>query len=215
MDRTNIMDKKKIALAGCLLMAGCATLPSGPSVAVMPAPGKPFEVFMAEEQMCRDYAQRSLGTNVNDIGANNVLSGAAVGTAVGAAAGALVNGQQGAGAGAGMGLLAGAAMGSGNAGMAQGNAQRRYDIAYEQCMYAKGNQLPTASAPSRSYYSAPPAYQPPPSYNAPPPPPSSYNAPPPPPSGQPAYGAPPSYNAPPPPPPSGQPAYNAPPPPPQ
>lgn len=206
MNKLNI-GKRKMVLAGCLLVAGCATGPIGPSVAVMPAPGKPFEVFMAEEQMCRDYAQRSLGTNVNEIGASNVVTGAAVGTAIGAAAGALANGNQGAGTGAGVGMLAGAAMGSGNAASAQYGAQRRYDIAYEQCMYAKGNQLPTASAPNKSYYSAPayqaqpPAYNSaPPAYNAPPPP-SSYNAPPPP-SGQPAYGAPPpSYGAPPPPPP--------------
>ena len=28
-----------------LALSGCATLPTGPSVMVLPAPGKPFEVF--------------------------------------------------------------------------------------------------------------------------------------------------------------------------
>ncbi|ERE14894.1 hypothetical protein O166_23265, partial [Pseudogulbenkiania ferrooxidans EGD-HP2] len=38
------------------LLAACATLPTGPTVAVMPAPGKPFDVFAQEEQQCRAYA---------------------------------------------------------------------------------------------------------------------------------------------------------------
>jgi hypothetical protein len=36
-----------------LMLAGCVSLPVGPSVAVMPAPGKPFEVFVADETVCR------------------------------------------------------------------------------------------------------------------------------------------------------------------
>jgi hypothetical protein len=208
------MDKSKLVIAGAVLLTGCATLPTGPSVAVMPAPGKPFEVFMQEDSVCRMFADRSIKGSVNDIGTQNVLSGAAVGTAVGAVAGALSGGSQGAGTGAGVGLLAGAAMGSGNAGVAQYDSQRRYDIAYEQCMYAKGNQLPSMPASNGYYprhsaavYQAPPAYNapPPPSYGAPPP---AYNAPPPP-----SYGAPPpAYNAPPEAP--AAPSYGVPPPPP-
>ena len=35
-----------------LALGGCATAPSGPRVAVMPAPGKPFEVFVEEDKLC-------------------------------------------------------------------------------------------------------------------------------------------------------------------
>ena len=37
--------RKARLLLPLALLAGCASLPSGPRVAVMPAPGKPFEVF--------------------------------------------------------------------------------------------------------------------------------------------------------------------------
>jgi hypothetical protein len=64
--------------------------------------------------------------------------------------------------------------------------QRRYDVAYTQCMYAKGNQVPMRGVPrSRPAYATP----------APPPPP-----PPPPPAAMP-LGAPPPPPGPPPPPP--------------
>ena len=33
-------------------MTGCATIPTGPTLAVMPAPGKPFEVFVADDSVC-------------------------------------------------------------------------------------------------------------------------------------------------------------------
>jgi hypothetical protein len=63
-----------------------------------------------------------------------------------------------------MGLLFGLASGS-DAGYAGGYAlQRRYDTAYEQCMYAKGNQIP-GFAP---YYA--PAAPPPPASVPPAPP---------------------------------------------
>ena len=63
---------------------------------------------------------------------------------------------------------------AGPANNAQGSLQQRYDVAYSQCMYAKGNQVPGFAAPG-----APPPPPPPPNYAAPssPPPP-----PPPPPS---------------------------------
>jgi len=38
---------------GAVALSGCAVLPDSPSIAVMPAPGKPFEVFVTEDQFCR------------------------------------------------------------------------------------------------------------------------------------------------------------------
>lgn len=129
-----------VLLLGAL--AGCATAPLGPRVAVMPAPGKPFEIFVQEERTCRQYAEQSVGVNPNDMAAQNLAGGAAVGTVVGATVGALAGGQRGAATGAAAGLLFGSAAGSSQGAYSARDAQRLYDIAYQQCMYAKGNQLP-------------------------------------------------------------------------
>jgi uncharacterized protein YcfJ len=136
-----------------LSLAGCATVPQGPSVAVMPGASKTFEQFVGDERICRAYADESIGTRVTRAGSNNVVSGAAVGTVVGAAAGGLLGGHDGAASGAGAGLLMGTAIGASNASGIQYDAQRRYDIAYQQCMYAKGNQIPQSyGEPATPFY---------------------------------------------------------------
>lgn len=135
------------------VLSGCASAPTGPRVAVMPAPGKPFELFVAEEKTCRDYAEQSIGQSRNDAAAKNFVGAVVVGTAIGAAAGALGNGDHGNSAATGM--LAGSMIGAGESANASGDAQRRYDIAYEQCMYAKGNQIP-GYAPRQTYLPPPP-----------------------------------------------------------
>jgi hypothetical protein len=65
-------------------------------------------------------------------------------------------------------------------------AQRRYDGAYQQCMYAKGNQIPGAMRQTRRGYGPPPPPPPPPGFDSAPPFPSSAIPPPPPPPGPPA-----------------------------
>ena len=59
---------------------------------------------------------------------------------------------------------AGTATGTSNAAYAGAEAQRRYDIAYQQCMYAKGNQLPGYGyrAPAPAAAGGVPHYYPPP-----------------------------------------------------
>ncbi|MGH7413577.1 MAG: hypothetical protein ACREKJ_05205, partial [Candidatus Rokuibacteriota bacterium] len=74
---------------------------------------------------------------------------------------------------AGVGLLGGTAVGAGRAEASGGSVQRRYDMSYTQCMYAKGNQVPVA----RGSRTQQPAASPP----APPPPPPPPGTPPPPP----------------------------------
>ena len=123
---------KSMLLLVSLVSAGCATLPTGPSVNVMPAPGKPFDQFMAEDAVCRQYAERQLGMSPQETANRNAVTGAGVGTVIGAGAGALLgaaSGHPGAGAaiGAGTGLLFGTAAGA-SSGQAYGaEAQRRYD----------------------------------------------------------------------------------------
>lgn len=127
-----------------MALAGCASMPSAPSVAVMPAPNKPFEVFQEDNAICLDFAQRQIGGIV--AAPDRATTSALAGAALGAAAGALL-GQSGqaAGIGAGVGLLLGAADANDDwddRNYRSNGLQHRYDIAYQQCMYSKGNQVP-------------------------------------------------------------------------
>jgi len=116
---------------------------------MMPAPGKPFEQFSADDQYCRRYAEQSIGLAPSDAGARNFAASAAVGTAIGAVAGAAMGGNhEGAEKGAALGLLTGAAVGARQGALASREMQRRYDIAYQQCMTGKGNPLPGYGAPA-------------------------------------------------------------------
>ena len=154
------------ALGVVLLLAACVTVPEGPSVMVLPGSGKSFDQFQLDDYSCRQYAKQSIGgTNAQQAATESGVKSAAVGAAVGAAAGALMGGHEGAGSGAGAGLAVGALAGTGAAQGSAYNLQRRYDAAYIQCMYAKGNRVPVAGqmqqAPMRSTYTPPPP--PPPS----------------------------------------------------
>ncbi|HUX27058.1 MAG TPA: YMGG-like glycine zipper-containing protein [Burkholderiales bacterium] len=169
-------------LAALLLLGACTTIPTGPSVMVMPGTGKSFDQFRLDDADCRQYALSQIGgTSANDAAVAKGVTSAAIGAGIGALAGAAMGGgHQGAGVGAGMGLLAGSAIGA-SSGQASGYAaQRQYDNAYVQCMYAKGDRVPVSgrmrSAPAPAYNPPPP---PPRSY-APPPPPPGYPPPPPP-----------------------------------
>jgi hypothetical protein len=71
-----------------------------------------------------------------------------------------------------MGLLAGSAIGAGSGQDSGYDSQRRYDHAYIQCMYAKGDRVPVSGQLTQGSAR---------SYNPPPPPSSSYTPPPPPP----------------------------------
>ena len=166
--------KKAFCLALVFAFTGCATIPSGPNVRVMPAPGKPFDQFQADNALCMDFARAQIGKDPNTATGEQALSGAIIGGAMGAAAGALLGGSGHAAAtGAGVGALFGTAVGAGGASETHLTLQHRYDIAYQQCMYSKGNQVPGYSAQS---YSPPP----PPSSHTPPPPPPGLPPPPPP-----------------------------------
>ncbi|HSE02604.1 MAG TPA: glycine zipper family protein [Methylomirabilota bacterium] len=170
-----------------LLLTGCATMPSGPSVMVLPGTGKTFEQFQADDLVCRQWTAQYLGITPGEVSATSTAGGAALGTVVGAAAGAAIGaaaGSPAAGAavGAGAGLLGGTAVGAGWAEGSSYEVQRRYDMAYMQCMYARGNQIPvsrgsqpayTAPPPPPPPAAVPPGVPPPPSGTPPSPPPGS------------------------------------------
>lgn len=145
-----------------VVLGGCATMPTGPTVMVMPGPGKPFEVFATDDSICRQWALRQIGgASPSETANQNLASGAVIGTLVGAGLGAAIGaatGDVGAGAaiGAGAGLLGGTAMATNPAYASGWELQRQYDIAYQQCMYAKGNQIPGVVSRRVQAYPPPP-----------------------------------------------------------
>jgi len=166
-------------------LSACATFPTGPSVLVWPDPGKPFEVFQSDDAVCRQWASQQVGAKPGESAGKTFISAAAIGTVLGAGLGAAIGAATGQfGAGLGIGAASGAIVGSA-AGIdpsygAGREVQRRYDIAYLQCMYAKGNQVPGAvrtyrravPPPPLGYYPPTPSPYPPPPTGAYPPPPS-------------------------------------------
>jgi hypothetical protein len=131
------------------VLAGCMSAPVGPNVAVMPGPGKPFDQFQLDNAECMAFARQQIGVNPNEVAREQVLTGAVAGAALGAAAGTLIgHGHGGATESmAGAGLIVGSAAGTNAANLSAWSLQRRYDIAYQQCMYAKGNQVPGYASP--------------------------------------------------------------------
>jgi hypothetical protein len=143
---------------------------------VLPGSGKTFDQFRFDDYECRQYASTQSGGKTPDqASSDSGVKSAAVGAAVGALAGAALGGNSRAAvAGAGLGTAGGALAGTGAGAQSSRTLQQRYDMGYQQCMYAKGNQIPMAgryaprrAAPSSSQPSAPP----PPPPGAPPPPP--------------------------------------------
>ena len=146
-----------VACAALLAVSACQPAPMGPTVAVMPGPNKPMEVFQGDDGVCRNYAYNSIGgPNAQQDLNNQQLGSAAVGTLLGAGLGAAVGGGRGAAIGAGAGAVAGTAYGANQAAYSSMSMQQRYNIAYSQCMYTRGNQVPGFSPPPNYPYPPPP-----------------------------------------------------------
>ncbi len=141
----------KTAFASLLLLSGCVTPPMGPTIPVMPAPNKPFDVFRQDQSTCMDFASQQVAGGAQAANNQQVLTGVA-GTVLGAGLGAAIGGGRGAAVGAAEGATVGTVAGVGPAQMAQMSLQQRYDMFYAQCMYAHGDQVP-GFAPA---YAAPP-----------------------------------------------------------
>ena len=151
---------------------------SSPNVMALPGTGTTFEQFRYDDMMCRDFALQQIGGSAREQAASGAaISHAAVGTVIGAVAGAAIGGQRGAGVGAGTGLIIGSASGAEASRSSVFGSQRQYDIAYVQCMYAKGHRVPVSASYSSGRSSAPATVQaapvPPPPAGMPPPPPPS------------------------------------------
>jgi hypothetical protein len=160
-----------LLLISSLLLAACATVPAGPSVTALPGSAKSFAAFQGDDVACRQWAAQQAGTTPQRAGGLTTAADAGIGTLLGAGLGAALgaighNPGLGAAVGAGAGLAGGTAYGAHAGQQAADQVQHRYDAAYEQCMYAKGNQVPGAVAAPAASVPAPA-----PSASIPPPPP--------------------------------------------
>lgn len=134
------------ALVAALALAGCVTLPQGPTVGVMPGAGKTLAQFQADSSECGQFAQAAISgptQAAQDQAGANVVGTAAIGALIGAALGS-VTGQAGSGAawGAGTGAIFGGAAAGNSGTVSSYTLQQQYDVAYMQCMYTHGNQVP-------------------------------------------------------------------------
>src|SRR5512145_1669907 len=99
------MKRARISLlVAAAVLAGCTTVPTGPSTLALPGSTKTFDQFRVDDGSCRQYAFDSIGGQTaefaqQDSAARSVLAGAVIG----ALAGAAINGGTGAAVGAGVG----------------------------------------------------------------------------------------------------------------
>jgi len=149
-------------LGGSVLLAGCAVQPpTGPTVMALPGNGKSLTAFQQDDYACRNYAaQTTAYESSGQVGNTPGVAGATLGTLGGAALGAAlgaIGGNAGAGAaiGGGAGLLGGASVGSSRGEASQYSLQQRYNIAYTQCMYSRGDSV---QSPPPGYALGAPAY---------------------------------------------------------
>ena len=152
-------------LASMLALSACVVAPpTAPGVMALPGAGKDFGLFQQEDGMCRNYAYNAGGGAAGAQAATNNAAGTAViGTLIGAGLGAALgslSGQAGTGAAVGgvAGALVGGSAGAGNAQASSGDMQQRYDSAYTQCMYSRGNTVQSPPGGYRAAYPGPYAY---------------------------------------------------------
>ncbi len=165
------MNRKAIAASviALMMLEGCVTQPMGPNVPVMPGKGKPWADFQQDDAACRDFANGRVAGRAENANDHAILS-TIIGAGLGAALGAAVGGGHGAGVGAAAGGVVGTAAGSNQSAYAQGGIQRQYDIAYAQCMTAKGNAVQQPDEGYRPRWRGRGDY-----YGPPPPPPPGNN----------------------------------------
>ena len=112
----------------CLgILSACTVVPTGPRVLVLPAVGKPMDVFQADEAACQAYAQQQIGGAPEQTTAQRATTSTASALA----------------------------------------PQERYDLAYVQCMYARGNVVPGVMVAPGPSVVPPPGTPPPPPRDTP------------------------------------------------
>jgi hypothetical protein len=156
-------------------LGGCASIPTGPTVMVLPGRGRTLEQFQGDDLFCRQWAAQQVATKPAAASEQTVAMSADTGIPVeadpGSATGAAAdNPAEGPPIGAGSGLVGGTAVGLDASRAEVGSVQWRYDVAYEQCMYAKGHRIPIIMQAPRQGSGTPPPPPPPPGGATTPPP---------------------------------------------
>lgn len=157
---------KPLLLVALLGLSACVVVPAGrggpgPNVRVMPGAGTSDDQFRFDDGACRQFAHDQVGgVTPGQAAEQSAVGSAVVGTVLGAAVGAAVGGSSGAAVGAGTGLLVGGVAGADAANASAYHVQRRYNVAYRQCMYSKGHRVAgarrSAPPPEPGYYYGPP-----------------------------------------------------------
>ena len=97
------------SLAALVVLSACASVPTGPTVAVLPGTGKSIDQFRADDVTCHQYALTQVGaTRPSQATTDSGARSTAVGSAQTSAA----------------------------------DTQRRFDLGYIQCVYARGHRVP-------------------------------------------------------------------------
>ena len=159
------------SMIGLLFLEACSVTPTGPSIRLLPPPGKDFTLFIAEQETCKHYATSQIAGTA-DTANEKAIGTALIGTALGAVLGGAIGGGRGAGQGAAAGAVVGSAVGLGPNLSSQRMIQNNYDNAFAQCMASKGNIVPQQiyiqpgyRVPPSVIYTSP--YLPPPIPNSP------------------------------------------------
>ena len=90
------------------MLTACVTMPTGPSVMVLPGTGKSFEQFHGDDAFCMRWAEQRVGLSPQETANQSTASGAAAGTLIGAGLGAAIgaaSGNPGLGAAIGAGVM--------------------------------------------------------------------------------------------------------------
>ena len=104
------------AVALLVSLAACVAPPMAPTIPVAPGPGKTFDAFAADQQVCAQYAYNQTAAGAG--AANNQAVGTAIiGTALGAGLGAAIGGGRGAAIGAASGAALGTVAGASGSGL--------------------------------------------------------------------------------------------------
>lgn len=134
------MKSKLTTLILALTLAACASAPMGPTVQVLPARNKPFDVFQQDQIVCKQFAQQQVAGQTESAN-NSAVGTAAITTGIGTLIGMAVGNGRGAGIGAAAGLGVGTMASAGKTENTEHTIQQQYNNAYVQCMYSKGNQV--------------------------------------------------------------------------
>ncbi len=107
---------KIFALIALALLAGCETMPAGPTVTALQGEGKSAEEFRNDDAACKQHASASAGDGA-------IAPSGEMASVAGGRTGSLIDGTD-------------------SAQFAGYGLQQRYNRAYVRCMYLKANQVP-------------------------------------------------------------------------